>query len=660
MNTVKSTFFQIIKRKESLLFIVLIISGISFCGWLFDNIALASFSLKYKPISPIIAVTFIVLSILIYITLNFEKSRLTKSLVTLLFIIITIFYFIVVLGYLFNFAHGIENVFVKNADRYGSALTGYMSPIASLLIIFICISFLSNSQNNSYIIKNISGSFTLLVFLISSVLIVAYLYKAPLLFGSQVVPVSLPAVICFLVFSITLLRIYELKFLTHKLIKDNVVTRQLLKSFLPIAVFTVLFQGFLITNISIKPNSLTIFVAVILFIVVAVIIFIIIKVSENLGDKLMKAEQAINASEEKLKFYTNNSPMAVIEWDSDFIVTLWTGDSEKIFGWNAEEVVGKKIMDLNFVYEPDIPIVQKTMEKLTCGLFKQVISTNRNYRKDRSIITCAWYNTILQNQNGEMLSVLSQILNITERKQAEQVIKESEKKLLQLNTDKNRFISILGHDLKNPFNNLLGLSEVLTEDIHKLNTSEIVDIAHNIDKSVRIINNLLEDILMWAGTQQGKIPFKPQKLNFADICRDTLEILNPNAKAKNITISYSATEHINVFADIDMIKTVLRNLVSNAIKFTNKKGTININATQTDSNVTISVSDNGIGISSDNLVKLFDISEVLTTKGTAGETGTGLGLLLCKEFTEKHGGKIWVVSEVGKGSSFYFTIPDSC
>jgi PAS domain S-box-containing protein len=261
------------------------------------------------------------------------------------------------------------------------------------------------------------------------------------------------------------------------------------------------------------------------------------------------------------------------------------------------------------------------------------------------------------DEKGNIWASLVSFQDITIRKNAERDLREIGERLLQSNINKDRFVSILGHDLKNPFNNILGFSDILTDEIDSLSKSEIKDIAKNINKSAQITNKLLEDILMWAKAQQGKIPFKQQILSFKDICKETLEILTPNASAKNITINYSARDEINIFADTDMIKTVLRNLVSNAIKFTINGGVININAEQNSENAIISVSDNGIGIPSENLVKLFDISEVLTTKGTAGESGTGLGLLLCKEFVEKHGGKIWVESEVGKGSDFKFTLP---
>jgi signal transduction histidine kinase len=276
------------------------------------------------------------------------------------------------------------------------------------------------------------------------------------------------------------------------------------------------------------------------------------------------------------------------------------------------------------------------------------------HTKNSTIIDTVWMNIKLPN--GISMGIGQ---DITIRKRAEEKLIKNDNFLQKLNADKDRFISILSHDLKSPFNSILGFSEVLTEDIRKLNTDEIEDIAKNINKSARNTLYLLEDLLAWAMTQQGKIIFKPQKLSLANICKNILEILNPSAVAKNITINYYVADRIKVFADIEMIKTVLRNLVSNALKFTNNGGTINVSSEENSENVTISVSDNGVGIKAENITKLFNISEVITTKGTAEETGTGLGLLLCKEFVEKHGGKIWVESEVGKGSEFKFTLPIS-
>jgi len=241
---------------------------------------------------------------------------------------------------------------------------------------------------------------------------------------------------------------------------------------------------------------------------------------------------------------------------------------------------------------------------------------------------------------------------------AELIIANNElKQLLQLNADKDLFISILAHDLRSPLSVLLGLSDLVTENIRQFNIDKIEKLVNEINQSAQNTFALLQDLLKWSRVQSGKIPFEPQNLSFTDICKDIIKILNPNAIAKNITINYSSADEINFFADVDMIKTVLRNLVSNAIKFTNNSGAININAEVNSGNLTISVSDNGIGIEPESLTKLFNISKIHTTTGTAKEKGTGLGLLLCKEFVEKHGGKIWVESECGKGSIFYFNIP---
>lgn len=228
---------------------------------------------------------------------------------------------------------------------------------------------------------------------------------------------------------------------------------------------------------------------------------------------------------------------------------------------------------------------------------------------------------------------------------------------LNLNADKNLFISILAHDLKSPFGALLGLTELLFGNVSQNDLAEIKSIANIINQSAKNIFDLLEDMLKWSSIQLGKISFEPKELIFTEIADEVINILNNYAISKNITFINSLSDELHVFADRNMLNAVLRNLISNAIKFTNNDGLIEISATHSNSNLIISVSDNGVGITSEILSKLFDISHFQSTAGTAKEEGTGLGLLICKEFVEKHGGKIWVESEVGKGSIFYFNMP---
>ncbi len=369
-----------------------------------------------------------------------------------------------------------------------------------------------------------------------------------------------------------------------------------------------------------------------------------------------QAEEHFKESQHIIESIINSIPARVFWKDKNLVYigcnTLFANDA----GFSSpKDIIGKDDFEMGWskvakLYQSDdMQVIITKKPKLDYDELQITAEGNE--------INLLTSKTPLLNKQGEVTGIIGTYLDITKRKKAELALKESEIQLRQLNADKDRFISILGHDLKNPFNNILGFSEVLTDEIDSLKIDEIEDIAKNIYKSAQIINKLLEDILMWAKAQQGKISFNPQNLNFADICKHTVDILKPNANAKNITVVYPATHNLNVFADTDMLKTVLRNLFSNAIKFTDNGGVININAKQNDSTITISVSDNGVGIPPENLPKLFDISEVLTTKGTAKETGTGLGLLLCKEFVEKHGGKIWVESEVGKGSDFKFTLP---
>jgi signal transduction histidine kinase len=232
------------------------------------------------------------------------------------------------------------------------------------------------------------------------------------------------------------------------------------------------------------------------------------------------------------------------------------------------------------------------------------------------------------------------------------------KELQKLNIDKDRFISVLAHDLRNPFNTLIGFSDLLVRNIKKYDQDQIVYKATTIHKTAKQTFQLLNELLIWARSQSGKLTFEPNQLNLFEIVNETLESTEIQAESKDITIKYSALDNIEIYADTNMLKTIIRNLVSNAIKFTNQGGNIEIYAERGTSEVLIRVSDNGIGIRAEVIDSIFNFTDNQSTSGTNLERGTGWGLKLCKEFVEKHGGKIWVESQTGKGSDFFFTIPN--
>ena len=327
--------------------------------------------------------------------------------------------------------------------------------------------------------------------------------------------------------------------------------------------------------------------------------------------------------------------------------------------------------DLIFGYEPGMPenentsvfyINQQNYEQLGQNANKYLLagqkySTEKQMRKkDGSLFWCSLTGHQVNVDKPEEGSIWI-VQDISERKQTEFIISHQNYELKKLNADKDRFISILAHDLKNPLGSMLGLSELLFKNVRRYDINKTEEFINLIFKSAQSTLNLLDDILNWVRAQSGKLPFEPLVLSFEEICTNVLDNLKLTADNKNIKISHFAPTEINIYADRNMLETILRNLISNAIKFTNKNGNINIYAIQDVSFATFTVSDNGVGMTTETLKRLFDITQKITSEGTESERGTGLGLLLCKEFVEKHGGKIWVESEIGKGSEFKFTIP---
>jgi len=241
--------------------------------------------------------------------------------------------------------------------------------------------------------------------------------------------------------------------------------------------------------------------------------------------------------------------------------------------------------------------------------------------------------------------------------QLENLVENGTKKLIEANETNSRFLSLVAHDLRNPFCTTIGILDLLKDNLKNYDEIEIknlINVAYN--SAIRTFN-LLDNLLTWSISQNKDKTFNPVKTNLRELIINEFDSFNASAVQKQITMDHSVASNLYVSVDIQMVKTIFRNLISNAIKYLNTGGNIFISATEGNQSVEIEVADNGIGMSAKTRKRLFKIDEFHSTLGTNNEQGTGLGLLFCKEFIDIHGGKIWVESEPGKGSKFKFTLP---
>jgi PAS domain S-box-containing protein len=338
---------------------------------------------------------------------------------------------------------------------------------------------------------------------------------------------------------------------------------------------------------------------------------------------------------------------------------------EHITGFNRAEAIGKTSTELGIL---DGLIRERIRREVISHGAIRNFEINVN-RKSGDKITGLFAGRVI-NVNGSP-ALLSIITDITERRKAveqirrylyelqinKEILERNAKELSELNANKDKLFSIVAHDLRSPFSALLGFSEFMTHNIDELSSDEIKDFSNRIHSSLKKVLKLVENLLEWARLQSGKFEFTPTGFDICELIQEVIDINQVNAARKNIDVNYYNSEPVNAFADKNSIETVLRNLLSNAIKFSNQESKIDINLNSNSTHIEVSVKDYGVGISSEDVNRLFKIDSNYTTPGTAKEKGTGLGLILCKEFVEKNGGRIWVESHPGKGSTFKFTVP---
>jgi PAS domain S-box-containing protein len=328
---------------------------------------------------------------------------------------------------------------------------------------------------------------------------------------------------------------------------------------------------------------------------------------------------------------------------------------EKSTGYKKEEVLNKDFGE--FLGEKEA----KFHENFTSFKNKGEISNVRIEirKKCGSTMHVNYSGKIENSSSGDFIRTHCVFNEITSQLKAEQTLIESEQRLQELNATKDKFFSIIAHDLKNPFNDLMGFTQLLSMNIDKYDKNKIDNFIKIIHQSSKLAYNLLENLLDWSRAQTGNLNFNPEEITIKELIIENVNLLVSTAANKNIKIYPEFDCELSVYADKNMVRTVIRNLISNAIKYTNQGGFIKISTNKKDKFCETSISDNGMGISEENIPKLFKIDESYTTVGTEREKGTGLGLLLCKEFVEKNGGSISVKSVLGKGSTFSFTLPSA-
>lgn len=374
---------------------------------------------------------------------------------------------------------------------------------------------------------------------------------------------------------------------------------------------------------------------------------------EHQNEELRIAQEELEVSRNKYVNLFDFSPIPYFTLNVDGIIKEVNLSASNMFGVDRKKLIDKSFN--TYVQQNDIEVFNSFIKTVFSSRIKHTCELkviNKDKRVFHVLLQGLELNDTLENDQKCQVA----LIDLTEFKRVEDSLKESNEELKMLNATKDKFFSIIAHDLRSPFHYLLSYSEMLATEIESLSQEEIISYGKGLNENLNRLFILLENLLNWSMLQRNMIIYRPINQNLRDTVNKIIELFNMNALKKNITITNNVDTGTFVYADVDILHSIIHNLITNAIKFTPKGGRIIVSAVGKEGFVEISIQDTGIGIKPEKISELFNFNSMYTTEGTAGEKGTGLGLPLCKEFIESNGCKIWVESELGKGSKFKFTL----
>ena len=378
--------------------------------------------------------------------------------------------------------------------------------------------------------------------------------------------------------------------------------------------------------------------------------------------KLVEGEA--REAHQRLSFHVENSPLALIEWDSDFRVSRWSEAAERLFGWKAEEVLGKRVTDWRFVYAEDVDAVEQVSLRQRAGLERQGVIVNRNYTRDGSVLYCEWYNSVLNDERGQLVSVQSLVLDITARKLAE----EERNELLSRERDarkhaetvdrlKDEFLATLSHELRTPLTAVLGWASLMRSgDVPPSDFARAIEI---IERNARSQARLIDDLLDVSRIITGNLHVEFRPLDLASVVDLASDAVRPAARAKGIRLDLEFDNKTRMIrGDPTRLRQVVWNLLLNAIKFTPRGGRVSVRVEATESSARVVVRDSGEGINPEFLPHVFDRFRQAEGSISRRQGGLGLGLAVVRHLVELHGGTVSAESSGrGLGSTFTVDLP---
>lgn len=372
----------------------------------------------------------------------------------------------------------------------------------------------------------------------------------------------------------------------------------------------------------------------------------------RLEQRRRRAVEALRQSEERYRCIAETANEGVWILNADYRTTFVNSHMTGMLGCTSEEILGRPRDE--FMFAEDRADQEERMRRRSKGR-SEVYERRFRHESGAEIWTIASATPLLDAQ-GRVTGSFAMFTDITERKAAEEELKVTSQALRQALEEKDAFFSIIAHDLRSPISGLLGLTGLLIDE-QGLSQDDLRTVSVEMARSVRTIFDLLENLLEWSRMQRGLTAFNPAPRDLSEAARDCAKLARSAAEQKNVTLRLDVPEDCLVSADEHMLGAILRNLVFNALKFSHPGNAVTVSAQPGRDAITVAVADEGVGMDEQTLASLFSLRCKKSRLGTGGEKGTGLGLVLCKEFIERHGGTIRAESRPGRGTTFFFTLP---